>query len=301
MLAHVPGPHRRHGSSTFRIFCVLVAVAAGAVAVEGLSPGGAHAAEPSPRTTSDVTLARSALAAMDADPQLRDVNLVVSVVDRVAVIGGPVPTAEVGRRAEWLIGRIPGIAEVKNRCFVQAGPDPLIRAFADRVPAPRRPFFSDLPGLVPGAKPTASEESATDSFEGGLALAAPAEKSVRVARRPANPIDNILLGPVGMPGSAASSPPPAVRSSPTASATLASVPPVPATATVPGKPVDVLTAAEHIRRADYRYARLFVELRSGTLVIAGAADRAADAWDLAQQLRQIPGIERVALGAIEVK
>jgi hypothetical protein len=100
--------------------------------------------------TSDVLLARAALAALDADAQLRDVNLVVSVVDRVAVIGGPVPTADAGKRAAWVVQRVPGIAEVKNRCFVQTGSDPLIRAVAERM-GTTRPLFPELPPILGSA------------------------------------------------------------------------------------------------------------------------------------------------------
>ena len=93
----------------------------------------APAADPSAApAVSDVVLARTALSAIDADPMVRDVNVLVSVVDRVAVVGGPVPSQEHGRRAESIIRRVPGIVEVKNRCFVQEPPDPLLRAMSAR-------------------------------------------------------------------------------------------------------------------------------------------------------------------------
>jgi len=60
-------------------------------------------------------------------------------------------------------------------------------------------------------------------------------------------------------------------------------------------------AAEAARKADARFANLTVSFANGTLVIAGTAARVADAWDLAQELRRIPGVPRVALGSVEVK
>ena len=250
---------------------------------------------------SDVVLARSALAALDADPVLREVNLLVSVVDRVAVVGGPVASADRGKRAESIVRRVPGIVEVKNRCFVQESPDPLLRAMSDRYPATaRRVQTSDLPGVVASPKTGVVDEFAPALGENNLAMVEPAEKSV-VARRPMNPGDSVLLPPVGL------RPPPAgstVLPTPAGS----TVPPTPAGSTVPLTPAvltgassNALAAAEVARKADRRFAGLTLSFANGTLVIAGSAARVADAWDLAQELRRLPGVPRVALGAVEVK
>ncbi len=240
---------------------------------------------------SDVVLARSALAALDADPILREVNLLVSVVDRVAVVGGPVALADHGRRAESIVRRVPGVVEVKNRCFVQESPDPLLRAMSDRYPATaRRVQASDLPGVVASPKTGVVEEFTPTLGENNLAMVEPAEKSV-VARRPTNPGDSVLLPPVGLRGTPAGS----------------TVPPTPAGSTVPAPAVltgassSALATAEVVRKADRRFAGLTLSFANGTLVIAGSAARMADAWDLAQELRRISGVPRVALGAVEVK
>ena len=232
---------------------------------------------------SDVVLARSALAALDADPVLREVNLLVSVVDRVAVVGGPVASADRGKRAESIVRRVPGIVEVKNRCFVQESPDPLLRAMSERYPATARHVqASDLPGVVASPKTGVVDEFAPALGENNLAMVEPAEKSV-VARRPMNPGDSVLLPPVGL------RPPPAGST----------VPPIPAVLT--GASSNALAAAEVARKADRRFAGLTLSFANGTLVIAGSAARTADAWELAQELRRIPGVPRVALGAVEVK
>ncbi len=242
---------------------------------------------------SDVVLARSALAALDADPVLREVNLLVSVVDRVAVVGGPVASADRGKRAESIVRRVPGIVEVKNRCFVQDSPDPLLRAMSDRYPATaRRVQTSDLPGVVASPKTGVVDEFAPALGENNLAMVEPAEKSV-VARRPMNPGDSVLLPPVGSQGGtpAGSTVPPA----PAGSTVL------PAPAVLTGASSNALAAAEATRKADRRFAGLTLSFANGTLVIAGSAARVADAWDLAQELRRLPGVPRVALGAVEVK
>lgn len=244
----------------------------------------APAAENSARATapavSDVVLARSALNAIDADPVLRDANLLVSVVDRVAVVGGPVPTVDHGKRAEAIVRRVAGIVEVRNRCFVQDVPDPLLRAMSSRPPASVK--LTDLPGVVPSPKTGQVEEYSPALGANSLAAVGPTEKSV-VARRPANPGDSVLLPPVG-----ATSPVPP-KAAPAASGVLA------------GRTADALSMAESIRKSDRRYEKLTVTSSNGILVVAGVASRVSDAWDLAQELRRIPGVPRIALGSVEVK
>ena len=279
----LPGHHGRHGRSPLR----LLAAAALAAVLWGLAPAAAGEAP----GTSDVLLARSALAALDADPQLRDVNLVVSVVDRVAVIGGPVPTADTGRRAAWVVQRVQGIAEVKNRCFVQAGPDPLIRAVADRVGASRPPLIPELPPIVGGPRTGGAVPPPAAGWE---PPAPAAVEPPRVSLRPSPPpADSVLLPPVASVAPALPPPPRA--------GVLTTGPAAPTGAVVAARPGDVLTAAAAARTASPRFAALTVELRDGTLVIGGSAARAADAWEFAQTLRQLPGVARVAVGQIEVR
>src|SRR5207247_2404782 len=110
-------------------------------AVPEAAPAAPAAPRPIPPAVTDVTLAPAALATLDAAPRLRDVAVLVSVIDRVAVIGGPVPTADHSRLAEQLVRQVNGIADVRNRCFVAARPDPLIRAVAGRLLATRSPLM----------------------------------------------------------------------------------------------------------------------------------------------------------------
>lgn len=267
--------------------CVLAALAA----LAGRGPAPAAAAE-SPGT-SDVLLARSALAALDADPHLRDANLVVSVVDRVAVIGGPVTSADAGKRAAWVIQNVPGIAEVKNRCFVHAGPDPLLRAVADRV-GTRRPLVPELPPIVAGARPTPTAALPPPAAS-EVVSPAPVEQR-RVAFSPTlPPADSVLLPPVGVAA------PPALPPPSRSAVPATTIPSAPVTGTPTGRPADVLTAAGTVRGANPKFAALTVEMRDGTLVIAGAAARTADAWEFAQALRRLPGVSRVAVGAVDVR
>jgi osmotically-inducible protein OsmY len=249
----------------------------------------APAADPAsaPPAISDVVLARSALSALDGDPQLRDVSLLVSVVNRVALVGGPVSSPEQSKRAEAIVRQVPGIVDVKNRCYVQAAPDPLLRAMSDRYPSsPRRVLASELPGMVASPKTGVVEEYSPAPGENNLAAVAPTETSV-VARRPMNPGASVLLPPISLPNSKTS----------TAPATTTD----PAPAVLTSRPADALASAETARKANPRFARLSVSLANGTLVVTGAAARASDAWALAQELRRIPGVTRVAIGDVVVK
>lgn len=280
--------HARRGQTAFTILRSL-ALTAGLTATTDI----AFAADPAPPASavpgfSDVVLARSVLAALDAEPELRGVNLVVSVVDRVAVIGGAVPSAAVSKRAEQVVHKVEGVKDVRNSCFVAATPDPLLKAIANRQDSmlPPRPVMAGLPGVL--TNQLSPDLPLPPSMN--VAASEPAGSKV-VALRPSNAGAASVLGaPVGPVGSGIS----------TAS------PPVPATA--PGvltgtAPVtdNLLIAAGEARKADSRFAKLTVELRNGTLVVGGSAPQASDAWDFAKKLQTLPGVTRVAVGAINGK
>lgn len=247
-------------------------------AISGLAAfSAAPAAEPPSRSAvPDVVLARTALAAIDADPVLREANLLVSVVDRVAVVGGPVRSSAEATRASSVVRNVPGIADVKNRCYVQDSPDPLLQALSTR--STTQP--ANLPGVVASPR-TGQVEELTPPPGGTAAKVEPAGKPV-VALRPSNPGDSVLLPPVPP-----SSLPPRSGEKP-----------VMLTA---GRTAEALAAAEAARRAEARFAGLSITFANGTVVVAGRAARAGDAWDLAQEIRKIPGVPRVAVGSIDVK
>jgi hypothetical protein len=277
-----PGPHRRFSFARLRS----LAAAAGLAGFASIAVG-ADSAPPASAAAglSDIVLARSALAALDAEAELRGVNLVVSVVDGVAVIGGPVPNAAISRRAERIVRAVEGMKDVRNTCFVSTGPDPLLKAVAVKAGPmlPPRPVMGELPGVL-GNQPPAP----VSPFPSNTVVAAAETDSTVVVRKPALPAggpSSILGAPVG-PAEAPHSP-----STPsTAPGTLTSIP-----------AGGILAAAGEMRKSEGRYANLTVELQGGVLVVGGSAPRAADAWDFAQKLRQMPGVSRVAVGAVAGK
>lgn len=250
----------------------------------------------------DAMLARSALAALDSDPMLRNVSLVVSVVDRQAVIGGAVPTPELAERAEAVVRKATGI-EVKNRCFVQSRPDPLIRAVADRLnPTARLPRGHDLPSMVVPPRPRTIEEAG--SAYPTVIVAAPVPPPptpVVTLKIPSNtPLKPGLLmdptaAPVG-PRYASLPPVPSISPVPARLTTSMSVP-----AVVPVRPADVMGTLLELRKAEARFAGLTMEVRDGTVYLAGTSLREGDAWDFADRVRRVPGVRQVVMGNVTRK
>ncbi|MBP3957879.1 BON domain-containing protein [Gemmata sp. G18] len=301
MFSHLPT------SKTLRtlaaLTCVAGAVGAGALFAADPFPPAAPVLPPlppgapvsKPVAISDVALARTALAVFDADPVLKDVNILVSVVDRGAVIGGPVSSEAVKKRAEAVVRAVPGIESVKNTCFIEADPDPLMRAVADRMKPGTKPTGSTaLPGIVipPGAAegyiPPVPPPLPTD-----LVAAAPKTVVVQHPTSLGPPVVGLLGAPVA---------PHSVAKVPSTAPTVPSTAPGALTGSTSGMPTDVLAAVAAIRAADARFARLAVELKpDGGLFVTGFAANIVDVRDFATEARKVPGVVRVAVDPSLVK
>jgi hypothetical protein len=198
---------------------------------------------PRPVAIAEITLARTVLATLDADPVLKDVNLIVSVVDRSAVIGGPVTSEDVKKRAEAVVRGVPGIESVKNVCFVQTDADPLLRAMAERLkPGAQSDTTPPLPGV-------ALAPAAPAGFLPGVPAEPPRDllalKPNTVAARPALPPVSVLGAPVAPAGSGT-----VAKVSPLPTITPPAPPALPTTpgaltgsTTAPAKPTDLGAAA----------------------------------------------------------
>src|SRR5262245_11682130 len=257
-------------------------------------PPGATAAKPV--ELSDVALARAILAAFDADPTLKDVNIVVSVVDRVAVIGGPVNSAEVMKHAEQVVRRIPGIESVKNTCFVLADPDPLLRAVANQMKPGAKPTGSAaLPGVaIPPSAPEGFLPPVPPPPPSDL-LAVGSTPNTVVAQKPlvlpVGPAIGVLGAPVSPGSGAVTSPVPLPAPGPAA-----------LTGSTSAKPGDLQAGITAIRTTDKRFDKLTVEVKpDGGLFVSGSAAKPADVWDFAAEVRKLPGVTRVAVDPNLVK
>lgn len=281
-------PHILRGRLSFASLRKL-ALMGGMAGYLGMAP----AAEPTPPASAapslpDVVLARSALTALDAEAELKGVNLVVSVVNGVAVIGGPVPSAAIAKRAEQIVRKVEGMKEVRNTCFVSSGPDPLLKAIAEKTGSlPPRPIMGELPAIL--GNPSTPPMSPFP--QGGKVVIGNADSTV-VARKPAlssSGAAGLLGAPVGPAEPNTSSP---------------VIPP--ASAAAPGQLTGstaggVLAAANEMKRTEARFANLTIELRDGTLVVGGSAPLASDGWDFAKKIQHVPGVSRVVVGTVAGK
>jgi hypothetical protein len=276
MTQHHRTSHR--GRYSFAIFRIL------ALALAATTIASTRAADPAPGQLpmSDVVLARAALAALDAEPELKSVNLIVSVVDRVAVIGGPVESPRVSQRAEEIVRGVSGITEVRNSFFVALGPDPLLRTVAGNLGSslPPRPTMYHLPGVLTNhITPSTPAADAADE-QPGMAVAVANVRDTVVVRKPAGE-PGILGAPVPSLGATGGS--------------SAPVTPHGSTGVLTGNASRVLLAANDLKKSDPRFANLTLQLRDGTLVIGGNAPRTSDAWDFAEKARSISGVSRIAV------
>ncbi len=286
--------------SCFAILCSLpsglLRMLAVAVSLGGLV--GVASADPpvptlpgSPAGVSNAVATRSVFLAIDADPELRRLNLMVSVVDGVAVIGGPVSSEAVAKRAEWVVRNVPEIKDVRNGCFVAAGPDPFLKAMAERLGSSpsSRPSMTELPGVLT-PQPSAWGNAPPADFQNSNLVAAAQPRNTVVVRKPGDEL-GVLGAPVGPLGSGSVSAPGGRNSFSMPSTAPGKLTAMPSQATVS----DILTSASNAKKIEARFAKLTVEMQDGILVIGGSAPRAADAWDFADKLRQIPGVSRVVI------
>lgn len=101
------------------------------------------------RDSRQTLLARKLLA---DDPELAAVNIGVVVTDRVAVLWGPVPSAEIALQAEHCLRRMAELTKIENELFVSGEIEPM------RVPLKIDTPPQPVPRPVP-TPPTAPAES----------------------------------------------------------------------------------------------------------------------------------------------
>lgn len=261
----------------------LVGVESAAVSAEPPVP----VATSSPAVVPDVLLAARVKSALASDSELQGLNLFISVVDRVALVGGPVPDAAISERIGVVLRKLPGLVEVKVSCWVSAEDNPLAHRVADRLkPEPAAPL--PLPASAPS--------SATPVTTLPMPPSASPEPvhtvgTVTVKRVSApTPAGGYLLEPVAPGG----------RSVPTLAAPPVGYPTIPSPA-VPTMPVSAEPPVVRLTAREARFAGLNVQTTNGIAVISGTVARDADAWDFADLVRTAPGVTRVVLGRISVR
>jgi hypothetical protein len=194
---------------------------------------------------------------------------------------------------------VPDIKDVKNTCFVISGPDPLLVALAEKMGTapPTRPVTSELPGVLTGTQAIGASFPPVPNAQNNALIATAPNSNTVVSQKPPLPAGSVLGAPV-KPVGPGSAPVPANGAD-----TTTNPGPVLGKLTASGGSTqnqanDILASAGNAKKIEARFVNLTVELNNGILLIGGTSPRASDAWDLAEKLRQIPGVTRVVIGAM---
>lgn len=242
---------------------------------------------PAKGRASDAELTRSVQAVLAADSKLSARSLIVSVVDGVAVIGGPVASADESTRIGQLLRVVPGLTDVKISVWVPAIEDPLKKQVVDRLRGVSGVSEASTPNRLVSKEPRPAARITVQRYE-----PPPPEFALLNDPLPKSPVElkrsDAAYSPLPAPVPAA---PPGPPQYPT-------IPP-PAVPIQPAQ--DVASAIEELRRADPRYAGLSVQMQAGFVTIRGQVVNAEDSWDFIASVRKVPGVERVLIGRIELR
>ncbi|MCZ2341813.1 MAG: BON domain-containing protein [Bacteroidales bacterium] len=260
----------------------------------GLAPQPASS-QPFPASTAnDTLLAFQVKSALAADSVLAPVNLFVSVVDRVAVVGGPVPDAATIARVEWVIRGVPGLTEVKVHCWVALRED----GFGGQV---REAMILPPTAVPPLVYPTTPGQLRVDPQLMAWNPGSPSQgrSDSVVAQRPSQPpLAGFLLDPV-VTGAKPSTPLIPELPMPGQADAMPNIPPqqVPVSPVVNTAPT-LEQQVSTLRASNPRFGWLTIRLENGTATVSGHATHIQDAEDYAAALRNIPGIHRVVIGEV---
>lgn len=244
-----------------------------------------QAAEPSAERVADDVLTLRVQAAIAEDPTLKlhHLNLLVNLVDGMAVIGGEVPDMALLPKVERVARNVPGVRAVKVSGWLpsnQSKADPYSQRLAEQLSS--KPVASPRLEQL-GPPPLAILSKPTEPIAGGNA----------VSRKPLAPA-GLLMEPV-VAGSTKQFSAPGAAPLP-----YPTIPPP----GVPTQPINLPAGGspwEELRRSDLRFAGLDT-LRSGRgYTVVGQAAKLTDAWDFAEKLQSLPGVDAVVVGRIDVK
>lgn len=220
-------------------------------------------------------------------------NLLVTVTDGVAVVGGAVPEEQLSRTIETAAAKVDGVARVKVAVWVtpSAQTDPLAARLEDKLnPRPAPPPQPAVTLSVPTDTPPRPDPRPTGSV---------------TART--TPVPSVLQPPVQSAERTSRAPhvrPPGAEPPEYTPIPATNLPTEPIVEPLPAAPVRAAAPREPEADAwkrDPRFAKLTVEVRNGTAVIGGRATSHTAAWDLADEVRNWPTVERVVVGRVEIK
>jgi hypothetical protein len=242
-------------------------------------------AEPPPMTTNaDVLHELRARQALLHDRQLAPLNLGVCVHEHVAVLWGLVPSTALERRAIELLQQLPELIEVRSELHVESSQETAPPAAP--LPPLAAPFTLPAPP-EPGEESKLKEPPPAARKRPRAPVSSPGILTKQSGTLPKN-----SPSPVGYPqGSSAETEAPLLP---------AIAIPQPATATTDDIRSGewLIEAVTRVQRSEPRFRQIRAEVRGGTVRLDGTVERWSEAYELAERLRQLTGVERVVLGDI---
>ena len=238
--------------------------------------------------TSEDELAIRIQKALAADSQLEGhrLNLLVNVIDGVAVIGGPVPDGALLPSIEQVVKSVNGVRNVKVSVWVQPNrpTDPLIGQVGESfVSRPRQIESKPRPAI-----PTLSLPS--DRVPAETSVASPVLLDPVINTTVARGDRNGMV-PGASPQQYPNIPPTDLPTSPVVEDTEWSVFPA-------NKSPDGFEQVITELRRDARFARLTATFRNGIATVGGSARNRVDVWEFASALREMPSVQRVVIGEV---
>jgi osmotically-inducible protein OsmY len=213
------------------------------------------------RTLRDIELEAKIRRELRQDAQLRPLNLSVQISSGVANLSGPVPTAELKKRAVAIVQRVDGVLAVSGKDIYISTSDQGCKRLTVVVQ-------DDRPIQARSASPGSLSANGGWSAEGGrsnspstanqqIALQAP-EKAAPISRRPE-----------------------------TAHLTANPHPASPATS--------ISIALEQLRRRETRFQPIRARVQGTTVFVFPGDATSEDAMTFAQAVRRLPGVQHVIL------
>jgi osmotically-inducible protein OsmY len=209
-------------------------------------------------TGRDLLLTYHARVALLQDRELGTLNLGVRVHNRVAVLWGPVPSAELAQRAVNVLKQLPELVAVRNELHID-----------DFQDAPRF-----LPQTLPEARRPSSPAVLTTQSRG--------EEPVRQPERPAwQPLTQGMKDPRMPDQTEIEIVLPSLR--------------VPLPVLDPVRSDKTLEETILAAHSQPRFQAVRVEVKGAVVYLAAEADHAGVLYELAQVLSHLPGVERVVV------
>jgi hypothetical protein len=223
--------------------------------------------------------------ALQQDPLLASLQIGVRVEQRVAILWGPVPSAELARHAVAKLKELPELVGVRSELHVELPEDP--------ASVTRRILRPELPVRPVETAEPRSEDSPMNILTAMTPLPRPAtagEDKKPVEKEPRSSFDErdgIVLPTIRVPmqGTVEAPPPPA----PAAGGQAPHAPPVPLEPQV-----------QRLQQGEPRYRRVVVGVDNGVVTLSGAVPRWDDMHALARAIARLPGVERVVLNSMRV-